>query len=85
MYWYAPVFRILSEALRRHACPAKLQERACLWGPIKSEVQKESNRKFRIERPNKKKRAKVSRDDMRYFALETVVPIGEAVIRRGWI
>jgi hypothetical protein len=43
-----------------------------------------SKRKFRIERPDNKKRAKIARDDKRSSALETVVPIGEAGIRCGF-
>jgi predicted nucleic acid-binding Zn-ribbon protein len=51
---------------------------------IKTEVQEASKRKFRIERPDNKKRAKIARDDKRSSALETVVPIGEAGIRCGF-
>jgi predicted nucleic acid-binding Zn-ribbon protein len=51
---------------------------------IKAEVKETSKRKFRIERPDRKKRAKVARDEKRSSALETVVPIGEAGIRGGF-
>jgi hypothetical protein len=51
---------------------------------IKAEAQEASKQKFRIEHPDKKKRAKIARDDKRSSALETVVPIVEARIRGGF-
>jgi hypothetical protein len=51
---------------------------------IKTEVKQASKGKFRIEHPDKKKRAKVARDDKPSSALEIVVPIGEAGIRGGF-
>jgi hypothetical protein len=51
---------------------------------VKQEVKEASKRKFRIERPEKKKRAKISRNEKRTLALETVVPVGEAGIMNGF-
>ncbi len=51
---------------------------------VKSEDKKTSKRKFRIERPDNNKRAKIARDDKRSLTLETLVPVGEAGIRGGF-
>jgi hypothetical protein len=57
----------------------------CNLERIKAEVQQASKEIFKIEAPDKKKMAKVAREDGKHSsALETVVPIGEARIRGGF-